>query len=142
MHLIKATLAIAAICLSLTAVDAAERGNGSTTRLKKSVHRASNDESGIGKPSSSRSKRSSSAHSRKNDRSSKESRRSRERHRTASNREAPPPVNDAIQPDANVQVELPRHENDEAGDTEADDVDQSSILLGAGTDTHDEGGSP
>lgn len=121
-------------------VHAAERGNpggaGSTKNLA-STHRASTERSRSGKASSNRSARSTKARTHKSDRPSRENRRIHDSKRTASNRDGTRPVNDNIQPDANIQVELPRREDEKEHDTEADDVDQNNILIGEGTDDRD-----
>src|SRR3982074_170902 len=110
MHIIKTTLAItAAGCLSLITVHAAEPSDSSEARSKhlSSMHRASTGGSDSGKASSNPSTRSHTRH-----RTSIGTRRSRDRQRTARSRDAPRTVNGMQPSDVNVQVELPRRENE------------------------------
>jgi hypothetical protein len=131
MHIIRTTLAIAAAWLSLTTVHAAERGDsdGSAKHLS-SGDRASTGRSHVDKASGNRSMHSVSARSHTSHRTSRGTRRSGDRQTTKSKHDAPRSVNDSIQPDADVQVELPSHENENASENGAEDDDQSSILFG------------
>ena len=137
MHIdiIKATLAIAtAGCLSLITVHAAERGDssGAGTKHLSSIHRASTGGPRARKASSDQTKRTSNTRSHTTHRTSAGSGPSRHRQRSAINRNTSRSADDIQPTDANVQVELPRHENETENENEAEN-DETSILFGGET---------
>jgi hypothetical protein len=127
-------VAAVAVCLTFMPVQAADRP--STSGTVPNHHRSSHRSSAASKSSAKRNAHSSGDRLRR----SAGSRRNHDRQRGAANRDASEQTNESIQPDANVQVELPRHESDAASDNEnqAEDDDKSNVLLGNET----EGGGP
>jgi hypothetical protein len=133
VHIINRLLAIAAAaCVGLVPAVGAERGNSTGTGSKhpSSHHRGSSRGS---KAVADRSPRSSGARSHTLHRTSGETH-LRPNHQRSDDRETGRVDDDMIRPDANVQVELPDHENDGESENDASNDDQTSILFGGATD--------
>lgn len=137
------TVAAVAACLSVTTLGAAEvghHGGGSSKHANSSLRRASSGNRATKTASSSKRNSNASSrtvsHTNKTRSSSKAASRDHNRSRSLTNREAAPTTDSSeVQPDANVQVELPSHdgENDDEN-ANAVDNDESNILLGRGSE--------
>ena len=127
------TTAAATACLLLGTADAAERNRTGDAAPKHSgsTHHASATARHGGKTSNDRSMHSSSVRSKRASLGKQRSDNRQQRNRGGNNHSASNrPADDGIQPDANVQVELPSRDDDNQSGNESEDDDTSGILLG------------